>query len=215
MYCPIPQKAQSPRLGYHRSWCVVAWLALVLLVFSLNGIADPVSFPEGYPKEGCIRCGFCPPEEALKIKFRRAARKGEGATFEKAQRPLFTLELRQEKAAPRRLLAGIGPDTDSILPLGESRVVTSMEIKGMGLATPAHRWDVRFDLATLAARCERMVPHGFRSFVTAYVCDDKNANGKCSDEAFLDQLTANNPSMSSEHVPAEMILEVWAGESSP
>lgn len=163
-------------------------------------------------KADCARCGFCTEDsQLLRVKLHRvcAPSGAPSPNFDMAKHPTLVLEAEQAgRHAP--ITHWAGPMMPP--PVMGNKVVANADLRAADLSGPKSRWDLILRGTDIAKQCEQFFPDGEKPVeITAYVCDDTNGNGRCSDEDAIHQLTVHSFKNFAFEFPSALIVDVWAG----
>jgi len=128
--------------------------------------------------------------------------------YEEVGEPLFTLEATPGKhcssSKVRQSYEQYGSNTRHTTPKKTVRIA-SMDMKGINLFRDRSGIDIDLDLEDLKKRTWKDYE------VAAFICNDTNNNGMCSDESNFKVLVLSPSTFALKHIPSSLNLTVWHG----
>jgi len=134
--------------------------------------------------------------------------------FEEAKKPTLSVEFssgRKEDPDSQRYLASLAPSFSVRPPIMKTWVVATMDLLSETLFGEVLSKEFSLNYPDRNEKNEGQAGVSKTERVVISVCDDKNGNGKCSDEEPTHQLTVRNPSYPPCGMPKVVSVTVWAG----
>lgn len=168
------------------------------------------------PQFGSTLKELCGPEE-IYVRFTKSCAGNKRRSFESSTHPIVAVEVNvpatELPPAPKSRFnayhASMGPFEMQWQPRVLSSLLDSLDLVHEKPFAPSFRKHLFVDYSSLPARPPRERPPGWvHSTVHFYVCDDRNGDGRCSDESGFDQLGMREISFRACHLPEVVVLEV-------